>query len=115
MAAGVVHEGHEGVVFQQSGAGRVDDRHLAHANGVEQTRYAKSRVGAEFQWVAEIVVDAAQDDVHLLQTLDGFEPHETVTHQQVVALRQDVAVVSRQVGVFEVGLVVGTGREIHNG
>ena len=49
--------------------------------------------------------------MHGLQALQGFEVQLLVAHRQVIALHQTQAQVAGQVGVFEIGFVVGAGGE----
>ena len=49
--------------------------------------------------------------MHRLQALQGFEVEPFIAHGQVIALHQAQTQVTGQVGVFEIGFVVGAGRE----
>ena len=52
--------------------------------------------------------------MHRLQPLQGFEVEPVVAHHQVAAFDQRQAQKARQVGVLEIGFVVGAGREQHD-
>ena len=87
---------------------------MAAAHRLQQTGHAQRRVGAQFQGVQPIVVHPLEQAVHRLQTLQGFEVKLLVAHGQVVALHQAQAQVTGQVGVLEIGFVVGPGCEQGN-
>lgn len=52
--------------------------------------------------------------MHGAQALQGLEVEPLVAHREIVALDQRDAQVARDVGVLEVGLVVGPGRQQHD-
>ena len=49
--------------------GRVGHQHVAGADGLQQARHAQARIGAQFQRVEELVVQALEHAVHRLQAL----------------------------------------------
>ena len=64
--------------------------------------------------IAEAVVHAAQNHVHLLESFEGLEEYAAVAHRQIAALDQREAEIAREVGVLEVGFVERSGREQHD-
>ena len=52
--------------------------------------------------------------MHALQTLHGFEVQAIAAHGQVISLHQAQAQVAGQIGVLEIGFVVGAGCEQRN-
>ena len=56
--------------FEQAAAQRVGDRDVARPDGLDQAGHAEERVAAEFQRVAVVVVDPAEDDVDPLQAAE---------------------------------------------
>jgi hypothetical protein len=91
--------------LQYAAAQGVGHQHAAAAHGVEQAGHAEGGVGAQFQRVAEVVVQAPQHRVHALQAAEGLEVEGGVAHRQVVAFHQREAQLARQVQVLEVGFV----------
>ena len=80
----------------------------AGAQRAQQSRDAERRVAAQFQRIAEIVVEAPQDGMHAAQSAQRLEEHRVAAHREVAAFDQRHAELAGEVGVFEVGLVVGT-------
>ncbi len=81
------------------------------ATTLHQAGDAQQGLATQLQRVAEAVVDAAQDDVDLLQPVDGFEVHVTVADGQVGTFDECDVEVLGEVGMLEVGLVVRPGCE----
>jgi hypothetical protein len=100
--------------FQEARAGRVGHQHVAGAHRLQQAGHAQARVGAQLQRVEEFVVQPLEQAVHRLQALQRLEVQALVAHRQVAALDQGQAQVARQVGVLEIGFVVGAGRQQHD-
>ena len=61
-----------------------------------------------------VVVQPAEDHVDRLEAAEQLEEDAVVADRQVAPLDQRVAEVAGQVGVLEVGLVVGPGRQEHD-
>ena len=61
----------------------------------------------QFQGITEGVVHPAHNDVHLLEAIQGLHPHLATTYSEVVTLHQAVTQIGGQVGVLEIGFVVG--------
>ena len=97
--------------LQGGRARRVGQQQVAGAQHLQQAGHAQGRVGAHLQRVQPFVVHAFDERVHRLQAAEGLEVQALVAHRQVVALDQREAQVARQIGVFEIGFVVGAGRE----
>ena len=88
---------------------RIGHQHIAGANGLQQSGHTQRRVRAQFQRVKVLVVHAFEQAVNGHQALEGLEVQVLVTHDQVTALDQTQAQVTRQVGVLKIGLVVRAG------
>ena len=101
----------QGGGFQKRRAWRVGHQHIARPDRLQQTGHTQGRIGAKFQRVQELVVDAFQQPMYPYQSFEGFEKQGLVSHDQVVAFHQRQTQVTRQVNVFEIGFVVGPGRE----
>ena len=111
MLAESRQERHQRRVLEHARAERVDDRHVAGASDLEQSRDAELRVGLELQRVAEPAVDAPEDHVDRFHLADGAHPHAVLTDGQIAALHERVAERGRQHRVLEGGLVERTGRQ----
>src|SRR4030095_15941513 len=57
------------------------------------------------------VVEPPDDDVNRLHTVEGLDEDATIANRQVSSFDQREPEVTRQVGVFEVGLVQRPGRQ----
>jgi hypothetical protein len=111
------HVGHVGVdrlVVGEAGAEGVGHGDVAGAIGVEQARAAERRIGAEDERIAEVVVDAAIDDVDALEAVGGAHVDDVVVGDQVAAFDQIDAHLAGEVGVLEVGGVEDARREQHD-
>ena len=105
----------DGLVVGDAVADRVREGDVAGPCRVEDAGHADEGVPPELQRVEEVVVDAAVDHVHPLQTLGGAHPDQTVAAQEVSALDQLDAHLAGQEGVLEVGRVVDAGGEHDHG
>ena len=92
-------------------AKRVGDQHIAAPRAFGQAGDAQSRIGAQFNRVAKVVVLAAQDRVHAFEAVNGFQPDLAVTHRQIAAFDQRKAQIARKESVLEVGFVIRAGCE----
>ena len=101
----------QGGRLQKGRARRVGHQQVARADGLQQARHAQRGVAAQFQRIQKLIVHAFEKGVHRLQALEGFEEQALVAHDQVAAFDQGQAQVTRQVGVFEIGFVVGARRK----
>ena len=100
--------------FEEAVAQRIGHHHVAGAHRLQQPGHAQRRVGAQLQRVAPVVVQAAQHAVHRLQAFHRLQEQALLAHHQVAALDQRQPQVARQVGMLEVGLGVGPGRQQHH-
>ena len=100
--------------FEERTAQRIGHHHCASARRLHQTGNPQAGVTAQLQRVTPLVVQATQHAVHGLQALHGLEVEMIVAHHQVGAFHQGQSQVAGKVSVFEVGLVVGPGREQHD-
>ena len=100
--------------LQHAAAERVRDGDVAAANRIQQTRNAQRRIGTQLQGIAEIIVQAPQDDVDTVQAAQRLQIHAAVAHRQIAPIDQLVTEVLRQERLLEVGGVVGAGAEQHD-
>ena len=100
---------HDGGRLDEAAAEGVGDVDVAGDDGVDQAGDAEEGVAAELEGIAEVVVDAAEDDVDLLEAADGFQVDAAVADGEVGAFDEGEVEVLGEVGVLEVGLVVGAG------
>jgi hypothetical protein len=100
--------------LEQAAAERVGDQHIAGAHRLQQAGNAQRRVAAQFERVAEVVVEPAQDGVHAAQAVECLQVDAFATHRQVLPFDQREAEIAGEVGVFEVGFVVGARRQQHD-
>ena len=102
-----IHE----LVVGDAVADRVRDRDVAEAGRQHESRRAEHGVRAELQWVEELVVDPAVDDVDSGGAGGGAHPHLAAAAEQVAALDELDAHQAGQQGVLEVRRVVDAGGE----
>ena len=81
----------------------------------EDAGHAQHRVLLEHEGIEEGVVDAAVDDVDLLQALRRLHHQRAVDHHQVLPLDQLDAHLVGEERVLEIGAVVDAGREHDDG
>ena len=106
-------EAEQGAGFEHARTERIGHQHPAGADRAEQPRDAQRRVGAQFERIAEIVVEPAQDRMHPAQAAQGLQIDRVVAHGQVLPLDQRKAEIAGQEGVLEIGFVVRTGSQQH--
>ena len=58
---------------------------LPAAHRLHEAGHAEQRIAAQFQRIAEVVVEAADDDVDLVETGERLQVHAVVAHRQVGA------------------------------
>ena len=97
-------EGEERRRLDRAGAERIGNRDVAGARRLDEAGHAEDGIRAQFQRVAPGIVHAADDHIHALQALEGFQEDAAVAHGQIVALDQLVAEIAREVGVLEIRL-----------
>ncbi len=108
------HETQQRSRFQKARARRIGHQHIAGTDRLQQAGHAQPRIGPQLHRVQERVVEPFQQAVHRLQPAQGFQVHALVAHREVAALHQSQAEVARQVGVLEIGFVVGARGEQRN-
>ncbi len=93
----------------------VGQRHIAGAIGAHQSGHAQhaNRV-RKHQRIQKIVVHAAVDHVHPLQSVDRLHVHDAAIHDQVAAFHQLDAHLLRQEAVLEISAVVDARRQQHD-
>ena len=89
-------KGQKGGRLEDAGAEGVGDGNGFFADGLEETGNPEIGTGEQFERIAEIVVDATEDDIDALQTAEGLEKDAAVADGKIVALDQRVAEVSRR-------------------
>ena len=87
---------------------------MSGAPRLQQTRNAECGVGTKLHGIAEVVVQAANDGMHATESGQRLEVDAILTRHEVAALGEREAQIAREVGVFEVGLVVRARREQHD-
>ena len=95
--------------------GRVRDRDVAGAVGVEEAGRAEHRLAPEDQRVEEVVVDPAVDHVHALQPARRAHEDDVLVADEVAPLHQLDPHLAREERVLVVGGVVHAGREQDDG
>ena len=103
-----------GFVIGDARADRVRKRDIAGAIGVHQSRHADEGTGAEGKRVEKIVVDAAVDDIHARQAVDGLHIDDIVDHHQIAAFHELDAHLLREEAMLEVCAVVEARGEQHD-
>ena len=111
MAAQHGQERLERQQLDKPAAQRVRNRNGTRAHRLDQPGDAERAVDAKLQRVAVIVIQAAQDDMDGLQPAQRLQEDVPVAHRQVAALDQRDAEVAGQIGVLEIGLVIGAGSQ----
>ena len=106
--------GRKGGGFEQSRAQRIRHGDVAAPDGMHQSRHAQERIGPQFEGVAEVVIESAEDHFHRLQSAEHLQVNAIVAYRQIAAFHQGVTEITRQVGVLEIGLVVGAGGQQHD-
>ena len=104
-------EGTQARALEHAGAGRVGQHQLAGAHRLHQAGHAQRRVRAQLQRVEPLVVDPAQQHMHLLQPAERLQIEPVAAHRQVRALHQRDAEVAGQEDMLEVGLVARPRRQ----
>ena len=89
-------------------------RLLNAAHRLQQARNAQGGVGAQFQRVAEIVVQPAQHHLHRGQPGEGFQEQLVAAHGEVAAFHQRDAQIARQISVLKIGFVIRARGEQHH-
>ena len=97
--------------FDKARAGHVRHHHVARAHHLQQARHADARIGAQFDGIAELVVEPPQQDVHALQPGEGLQVQLVVAHREVLAFDERHAEIAREERVLEEGFAVRAGRE----
>ena len=96
-------KGYQTRIFEHAAAQGIGYGNVPISHGIEETGNAELRFFVEFQWVAKVVVDVAQNDIHGMQAIDGVEPHAPIAHGEVIALHKGIAQIGREVGMLKIG------------
>ena len=75
------------------------------AQGIDEARHAKPRMGVEFERIGEIAVDAPPDHIGALQPGNGADMDFAVAHRQIAAFDQKQAEIAGEIGLLEIGFV----------
>ncbi len=97
------HERIDCLVVGDAGAGRVDQRHIARAIGVEHPRDAQHRIRFEGEGVEIIVVDPAIDHVDPPRSHRGPRVDLAVLDEQILSLAELGAHLVGEEAVLEIG------------
>ena len=90
-------------------AQRIQNRDMAAPGRRDQAGDTQARIALQPQRIAEIFVQPAQDAVDRLQPAERLQIDPVVAHGQVLAGDQLIAQIARQIGMLEIGFVIGTG------
>ena len=93
---------------------RVDHRHRAPAQHLDQSDHAQAGIGAQVQRIGVGGVHPAQHHVDPLEGAQRPHPQLAVAHHQVGALHQRETQHAGQIGLVERGLGVDAGAEHHH-
>ena len=99
--------------FDHAAAERIGQHHAAGAHRFDQARNAQRGIAAQFERIAEIGIDAAEDDGDTFQPRQRLQEHLPVAHRQVVAFHQREAEIMGEIDMFEIGFVIGPRRQQH--
>ncbi len=61
--------------LNHAAAQRIGDSHISGDDGANEAGYAEERVAAQLKRIAEAIVDAAQNDIDLVEPVNGLEKH----------------------------------------
>ena len=111
MPAEARQKAHHHRGFEHAGAERVGEHDAALAQSLHHARHAEPRAGVEFERIGVIRIDAPPDHVGALQSGDRAHMDFAVAHGQIAALDKQKAEIAGEIGLFEIGLVVGAGRQ----
>ncbi|MNZ75097.1 hypothetical protein D3C78_935680 [compost metagenome] len=100
--------------FQHTTAERVGHQHTPLPHRFQQTRDSEGRISAQFQRVAEVIVEPTHDRVHPAQSTQGLQVDRGVAHRQIAALHQRITELTRQVQMFEIAFVKPPGCQQHH-
>src|SRR5262249_9998347 len=88
MSTQIRQEGEEGGTFHEPGTQSIGHRDVAGAGRLEETRHTEKRITAQFERIAEGIVDATEDDIHRLKALDRFQENVPIPDRQVGAFNE---------------------------
>jgi len=94
--------------FEDAGAEGVRHRDVAASHRVREAGHADNESGRSSERIAEVVVEAAEDDFDGLQAAEHFG-RRGCRDVRSPAFDERVAEVAAKVGVLEIGFVVGAG------
>ncbi len=107
-------EGCQARALEHAGAGCVGHHHFSGAQRLQQAGHPECRIGAQLERIEPFIVDAAQHDMHPLQTLHRLEEHLPIAHREVTAFDQRDAEVAREEDLLEVRFVQRTRGQQHD-
>ncbi len=96
-------EREHGARLEHSGARHVFDRDAALPDSLQQARHANARGRIEFERIAPVRVDMPPDDVASFEAGDCADEDPPLAHDEVIALDEQEAEVTRQIRLFVVG------------
>ncbi len=97
--------------FDEAGARHVRDDDFAGADRFHQAGHAEPRGGVEFERIAPVGVDAAQQRIGALEAGDGAHMDLVVAHDEIAAFDQQEAEIAGEIGLLVIGLAVRAGGE----
>jgi hypothetical protein len=104
-------EGEHAARLCHPAAEAVGEHDLALAHRLHQPGHAEPRPRVEFQRIAEVGIEPAQQHLGALESGHRADEDAVVAHGQVFALDQEEAEIAGEIGVLEIGLVHRPGGE----
>jgi hypothetical protein len=111
LPAGAGQESRQCGRLDQATAEGIGDQDVAGTHGLQQARNAERRIAAQFERVAVVVIQPAEQRMYTPQAAECSEVDAIAAHRQVLSFDQGKTEIARQIGVFEVGFVVGSRRQ----
>ena len=105
------HEGEQRARFHEARARHIGHRHGAPADRLQHAGHAQLRGGVQLKGVAPVRVHAPPDHIGALEARDGAHMQLALAHHEVFALDQQQAEIAGHIGLFEIGLAPGAGRQ----
>jgi hypothetical protein len=84
LLAGAGQESRQRRRLEQAAAERVGNQHIAGAHRLQQAGNAERRIAAQFERIAVVVVEPAQDGVHAAQAAERPQVDALAAHRQIL-------------------------------
>src|ERR1700733_12493810 len=99
-------KGHNRGRLNQTAPQCIGNLNISSDDGVDQAGHTEKRFAPQLERIAKAIVDPAQNDIDLLQPIYGLQIYAPIAHGKIRSFDQGESQVSRDIRVFEVGLVV---------